>query len=272
MRSYDIKGDGRFGVDDLKALIPSPKDFPLDGDQEGLDLACTKAKIKFIEEEVEWKLKGLTAKSSAPSRSPLLFGEIESIRKEALHRIQDLSGREELGMAKRVRSSVVEMALRAQNIVKDETTDEPFGTGLYIMPLETSPTNWRAKIIDVYPDSAAAAAGILSGDILLAVDGRPIQQWSPDGTFAGLNDPETQIIRGLGGPRNTEVRLSLQRGDQKFDVTVRRNTWSARHLGTPRNGSPWDGQEHTQPPMGLQTQENLQSPSFGCSFYPGSRP
>lgn len=269
---YDIKGDSHLGVDDLKALLPSPEDLPIDESKETLDISCLQAKIIFVGKEVEWKLKGLIARQAEEgSRSTSLFSEIDSMEKEVLARIKDLSsGHKDLAMADKVRSSVVEMDLRAHNILKDEKTDEPFGIGVSLVPQSASSSDWQIKVGGVHPAGAAALAGILPGDILLAIDRRSMQQWSADGTPAGLVDPEIQLVRGLSGSRNSEVKVTLQRGGNKLDVTLKRNIWSAaRHLGTPCDAlPPWDGQEHPLPPLGLPTK----SPVFGCGSTPGAKP
>lgn len=246
-----------------------------------LNLACTLAKIALIEQEVKWGYKKLIADTLGSPHSTSLFGEIESIRKEALTRVETLNRSEggKLGMAERVRSAVIEMELKVRNVVRNGSTDEPFGVGLFLAPYQmTSPENWQVKIVNVHPASSAAAAGVLLGDLLLGVDGIPMKQLSKNGTFDGLLDFETRIVRGIGGQRNTQVKLSLQRGDQKFDVTLKRNIWSARHLGTPPDSLAWNGEE--RPPQQTQRVQNPTASStkpsdtsfFGCSARPGAKP
>ncbi len=68
----------------------------------------------------------------------------------------------------------------------------------------------RAPLVkDVYKGSPAAAAGIRSGDRLVAVNGRPI------GSYLQLLRKVALLAPG------TEARLSLMRGDTTQDVTVR---------------------------------------------------
>lgn len=66
----------------------------------------------------------------------------------------------------------------------------------------------RIGVVDV--GSPAAAAGVMAGDIVTAVDGREVAGWS---------DVERQIGRGDGHP----LSLAVTRGDRKltFDVTPR---------------------------------------------------
>nr|WP_082282919.1 trypsin-like peptidase domain-containing protein [Myxococcus hansupus] len=68
----------------------------------------------------------------------------------------------------------------------------------------------RAPLVkDVYKGSPAAAAGIRSGDRLVAVNGRPI------GSYLQLLRKVALLAPG------TEAKLSLMRGDATQDVTVR---------------------------------------------------
>ena len=70
----------------------------------------------------------------------------------------------------------------------------------------------RLVVVAPLADTPAEAAGIQSGDIVLAVDGEPV-----DGTT--MNDQIT-LIRGEEG---TDVTLMIQRGDDEpFEVTITR--------------------------------------------------
>lgn len=271
VRPYDINRDGKFGVDDMKAILPTLPDSPIDEDEDSLLEACTRVRIRLVHDEADWKLRDLIAKSPGPLRSHPILREMDSFRAYALARIKDLDAGKKLAVTDTVRSTLVEMDLRARNIVKDETTNEPFAVGLGLTPIFVSSTDWNMKIADIHPSSSAWAAGVEPGDILLAVDGYPIREysWDDGGTPAGLFDPKTQSTRGMAGTRGSEVRLSLQRGDRKFDVVLKRNIWTARHLGTPIEARPWDGQEHPKPPVTPMREE---PPLSGCSFNPGARP
>lgn len=269
VQGYDIKGDGIFGVDDLKARLVYPEDILLDSNEESLDLACRQAKIGFIQEEVKWKLRDLMVQQSQESRSATsLFQSIRELKDVALRRIQDLDGKKELGMSKKVVSAIIEMELRARLIVSGAGPAEPFGIyGNGLVVEIVSPAVWQGRFDPVHPASNAARAGIVKGDILLAVDDRPLRELSRDGTIAGLVDPETEMLRGMGGPRDSKVKITIRRGDQKLDFVLERNIWSARTLST-EDIYNWDGTEKMDPP-------SFPTPlpkTNGCGCNLGARP
>lgn len=71
--------------------------------------------------------------------------------------------------------------------------------------------NGQIVVVSPLRDSPAERAGVLGGDIIVEVDGRPI---------AGERiDVVTNLIRG---PEGTEVTLTLQRGADRLQVTLRR--------------------------------------------------
>lgn len=135
-------------------------------------------------------------------------------------------------------STIIEVLLRAESIVRGGGEEEPYGTGTVFEPnLADGIRWWPMRIGDVHPSSHAAEVGIMAGDYITAVDGKDVRQLSVDGTFQGLFDPKTYLCRGFGGPANSVVKLSILRGEgaaaQTLEFEVRRNIWSARHLGTP---------------------------------------
>ncbi len=74
-------------------------------------------------------------------------------------------------------------------------------------------------ILTVMPDSPAAQAGLQEYDYITAVEGTPI-------TF----DNYDESIRNIKGAEGTTVKLTIERGDQTFDLDVKRgavNTVSA---------------------------------------------
>jgi PDZ domain-containing protein/carboxypeptidase family protein len=69
------------------------------------------------------------------------------------------------------------------------------------------------KVASVFEGGPAEQAGVLTGDFLLAADGQPL---------AGLSGQD--VTQRIMGPSGTVVRLSVQRGDQTFDLFVRRRS------------------------------------------------
>ncbi len=65
----------------------------------------------------------------------------------------------------------------------------------------------HAKVGNVMADMPAAAAGLKSGDTVLAVDGKPVATW----------DELSQAIRGSGG---RTVVLTVERAGQRLEVSV----------------------------------------------------
>jgi carboxyl-terminal processing protease len=67
------------------------------------------------------------------------------------------------------------------------------------------------KVEMVAPESGAAAAGIVAGDLLVAVDGVPVTQLGIDGSVAR--------IRGVAG---TKLSVGVKRGEQVSTLVVER--------------------------------------------------
>ena len=68
----------------------------------------------------------------------------------------------------------------------------------------------RVKVMQVNEDSPAAKAGIEAGDIILSVNGQPVE--SLEGFYRTL---------WSGGPAGSEFRLTVLHGPNMKDVTVR---------------------------------------------------
>ena len=67
------------------------------------------------------------------------------------------------------------------------------------------------RVIEVLPEAPALAAGLLAGDIVSAVDGRPM---------AGQTlEDAVGLIRG---PRDSDVRLTVDRDGEVLDLSIRR--------------------------------------------------
>ncbi len=141
------------------------------------------------------------------------------------------------------RSMVTELALRSRAIAKDpSTTDELFGVGFGLMANQDSGSWWPLQVGEVLPFGAAAAAGILVGDRLMAVDGKNVAELSTDGSVKGLLDPDTHLMHGFAKPRDASTKLTIKRGDRVFDTVVANNVWSGRYSGAAHTwSSDWDG-------------------------------
>jgi carboxyl-terminal processing protease len=68
-----------------------------------------------------------------------------------------------------------------------------------------------AKIASVFPGSTAESAGVLAGDVVLAVDGADVSQLGLD-----------QLIQRIKGPAGTVVTLTLSRNGEPLSLTIRR--------------------------------------------------
>ena len=70
------------------------------------------------------------------------------------------------------------------------------------------------EVIRVYPGSPAEEAGIQVGDIIIAVDGKPVG--GSDGT------PYQDAVNTIRGEENTQVELTILRGDTSMKLMVNR--------------------------------------------------
>lgn len=88
----------------------------------------------------------------------------------------------------------------------DTLNGDLIGVGVELVPQDGYPL-----VVRVLPGTPAERGGLQQGDLILAVDGR--------GTHERLLEEVAMEIRG---PRDTEVVLTVGRGDEEFDVTLRR--------------------------------------------------
>lgn len=261
LRHQDIRQDGHFDGEDLvaRSYDSYTKTSGVDHTTADLKEGCTRAKFSFVGDEAMWRFKSLLITKDTSDdaesllvegiqeRETLLLDKLDDLQtssvvpailadkpaKEVFQRISDI-----------VRSRVIEMSLRAQKIATGDGLDEPFGVGMAFKPVVLDTATWGFKITDVHPNSSAERAGILIGDMVLAVDGRAIKDLSTDHTFSGILDPKTQMSRGFGGDRDSLVKISVVGGDGSAGtVELTRNVWSARTLGHPITGPTWDGTE-----------------------------
>ncbi|MGI6201663.1 MAG: S41 family peptidase [Christensenellales bacterium] len=69
-----------------------------------------------------------------------------------------------------------------------------------------------ATVVQVYEGSPAEQAGMQPGDQILAVDGEPLT----------LDEPIENISAKVKGPKNTQVAMTLLRGEEQVEVTLER--------------------------------------------------
>jgi carboxyl-terminal processing protease len=93
--------------------------------------------------------------------------------------------------------------------MKVQTRGEFGGLGI-----EVSMENGIVKVVSPIDDTPAARAGLKPGDLIIAIDGQPVQ---------GMTLP--QAVDKMRGPVNSEIRLTIQRkGRDPFDVKLTRAT------------------------------------------------
>lgn len=69
----------------------------------------------------------------------------------------------------------------------------------------------RPTVVDVLPNSPAAAAGLKAGDVLVKVNDKDV---------SGM--PLTEVVRLVRGPAGTTVRLGINRGSEKLTLEIPR--------------------------------------------------
>jgi carboxyl-terminal processing protease len=78
--------------------------------------------------------------------------------------------------------------------------------------LEVTMENGLVKVVSPIDDTPAAKAGLRPGDLIVAIDGQPVQGLS-------LND----AVEHMRGPVNSQIKLTIKRqGREPFDVTLTR--------------------------------------------------
>ena len=88
---------------------------------------------------------------------------------------------------------------------------------------------WGVVLGDVYPNSAAAKAGLRINDVILSVEGKPMEN--------GRQFDVTVYQRPIGQPVNIEVGRGLQRSTLRGPVTERRDEADRfRDMVTPEQG------------------------------------
>lgn len=97
---------------------------------------------------------------------------------------------------------------REESAAANESLEGEFGgVGIRVEP---EPTGYM-KVVSAIENTPAHKAGILPGDRIVAVDGKSIEGW-----------PTDRVIASIRGPVDTEVTLTLQRGEVRLDARLRR--------------------------------------------------
>ena len=75
--------------------------------------------------------------------------------------------------------------------------------------VEWSEEDLAVRITEPFPGSPAAEAGLVPGDLVIAVDGDPVSELGMTGTISRVR-----------GPVDTEVRLEIRRGADEFELAI----------------------------------------------------
>jgi carboxyl-terminal processing protease len=107
----------------------------------------------------------------------------------------------------------------ARALVEEEQTGQIEGIGALVTAEESSTgelcavisDTCRMYIVSTIDDTPAEAAGLQPDDVVVAVDGEDIREWTLD-----------EVTATVRGPAGTDVILTLERGEEVFDVTITR--------------------------------------------------
>ncbi|MDR2825304.1 MAG: S41 family peptidase [Deltaproteobacteria bacterium] len=88
--------------------------------------------------------------------------------------------------------------------MRENTAGEFFGVGI-----EISHENGQVIVVSPIEDTPAYKAGILAGDIILAVDGAPTQDLSSQ-----------EVVSKIRGPKGSEVELLILHKDSRSPLTI----------------------------------------------------
>jgi carboxyl-terminal processing protease len=95
---------------------------------------------------------------------------------------------------------------REYTVFQHQSTQQFSGVGIAVAPAPQG-----LKIVEVYDGSPAQAAGVRSGDLIVAAAGKPLK---------GL--AQSAAVKLIKGPDGSTVRLGLLRGAAKRSVTLKR--------------------------------------------------
>ncbi len=94
---------------------------------------------------------------------------------------------------------------REFNEMQEEQSSEFYGIGVTI-----NKRNGRIYVIGVGHDMPAERAGLLYGDAIVAVDGKPAKDWS-----------QSDALKHVRGERGTAVEITVERVGEPQPVTLR---------------------------------------------------
>lgn len=75
--------------------------------------------------------------------------------------------------------------------------------------VEWSEEDLAVRVTEPFPGSPAAAAGLVAGDLIIAVDGEPVSELGMTGTISKVR-----------GPVDTEVTLGVRRKGEEFELAI----------------------------------------------------
>ena len=94
----------------------------------------------------------------------------------------------------------------ALSVFMERTEGSYAGVGMLV---NADPYDMKVTVVNVFAGSPAEAAGLLPGDIIVAVDGEDV--------VGKRVDEVTSLVRGTPG---TSVRLGIMRGDDTLDISI----------------------------------------------------
>ena len=126
------------------------------------------------------------------------------------------------GMAAALDPNSVYLDREAVELIEEEQEGQIEGIGALVTAEDSEITDGnplcstitetcRMFIVSTIEGSPAEAAGVESGDFIVAVDGEPIEGWTLDEV--------TAVVRG---PAGTDVDLTFERDGSTYDVTITR--------------------------------------------------
>jgi len=102
--------------------------------------------------------------------------------------------------------------------MQEESEGVYHGVGMLVSMTEEA----QLRVVRVFRDSPAEKAGVLAGDILLAVDGTPVS----GATSKDMNDA-VSLIRGED---SSEVVVTILRGEEEMDVPMLRGNVTINYV------------------------------------------